>query len=284
MKNLGYYNGKTGPLEEMSIPMLDRGNYFGDGVYDATCAHKNIIFALDEHLDRFYNSARLLNIDIPHTKEELANILNNLVKLTDGEDNFVYWQVTRGTAEREHSFGDKNLKSNMTVMITQSEKPNTYKKVKLITDKDTRFYHCNIKTLNLIPSVIAAEKARLAGADETVLYREGGRVTECAHSNVSIIKDGIFRTAPADCLILPGIARKHLINMCGKLNIPVDETAFTVKDLAEADEVIISCCDSFCMQATQIDNIPVGGKAPELLSALQKALTDEFEEYCNRQT
>ncbi len=282
MENLGYYNGKFGLLEEMQVPMLDRACYFGDGIYDATYAHNHVIYSMEEHIDRFYNSARLLDINIPHTKEEMTNILKEMVKKVDSGDQFVYWQATRGTAEREHVFGKNNFKANIWIMLTPTEKPDTYEKVKLVTEKDTRFYHCNIKTLNLIPSVLAAEKARAAGANETVLYRDGGRVTECAHSNVSIIKDGVFRTAPTDCLILPGIARKHLIKMCGKLGIPTDETAFNLDDLMNADEVIVSSSGSFCLQATEIDGKPVGGKAPELLSALQKALTEDFENYCGK--
>lgn len=280
MENLGYYNGKFGLLEEMQVPMLDRVCYFGDGVYDATCAHNHVIYSLEEHIDRFFNSARLLDINIPHTKEELSEILKEMVKKVDSGDQFVYWQATRGTAIRNHAFGDKNFQANIWIMLTPTEKANTYKKIKLITEKDTRFYHCNIKTLNLIPSVMASEKARAMGVDETVFYRDGGRVTECAHSNVSILKDGVFRTAPTDCLILPGIARKHLLAACEKLGIPVDETPFHLDDLMAADEVIVSSSSCFCLQATQIDGKPVGGKAPELLALLQKLLTDHFEAYC----
>ncbi|MBR1811033.1 MAG: aminotransferase class IV [Clostridia bacterium] len=282
MENLGYYNGKIGLLEDMQVPMLDRACYFGDGVYDATCAHNHVIYSLEEHIDRFFNSAKLLDINIPHTKAELSEILKDLVKKVDSGDQFVYWQVTRGTAIRNHQFGQSNFKGNIWVMLTPAAPANTYVKVKLATEKDTRFYHCNIKTLNLIPSVMASEKARLAGVDETVLYREGGRVTECAHSNISILKDGVFRTAPLDCLILPGIARKHLIKMCGQLNIPVDETPFYLDDLMNADEVIVSSSSNFCLQATEIDGKPVGGKAPTLLAALQKALVDDYEAYCGK--
>ena len=153
----------------------------------------------------------------------------------------------------------------------------TYKKIKLITKEDTRFFHCNIKTLNLIPSVIASQDAKEAGCDETVLHR-GNRVTECAHSNVHIIQNGVFRTAPTDNLILPGIARAHLIKACNKLGIPVDETAFTLQDLMEADEVIVSSSGSLCLAAEVIDGKPVGGKAPELLKKLQDEVLREFNE------
>ena len=98
MENLGYYNGKFGPLNEMSIPMNDRVHWFGDGVYDAGPARNYKIFAIDEHIDRFFNSAELLEIEMPCTKQELKDLLNRLVKKVDTGSQFVYYQVTRGTA------------------------------------------------------------------------------------------------------------------------------------------------------------------------------------------
>ena len=102
MKTLGYYNGKFGPLEEMTVPMNDRACYFGDGVYEATLARNGKIFALKEHLDRFFNSAGLIKIDIPYTKDELAAILYDMLAKMDDKDIFIYWQMTRGTGIRQH--------------------------------------------------------------------------------------------------------------------------------------------------------------------------------------
>ncbi len=279
MKNLGYYNGKFGEIEEMSIPMNDRVCFFGDGVYDATYSRNYRIFTLDEHVDRFYNSASLLGMNITETKEELKAILNEMVSKMDTGENFVYWQVTRGTAIRNHVFPE-NAKTNLWITISHKDIVDTYKKVKLITMEDTRFFHCNIKTLNLIPSVIASEKAKQAGCDETIFHR-GERVTECAHSNVHIIKDGVFRTAPTDNLILPGIARAHLIKACKKLRIPVSEEPYTLTELMNADEIIISSAGSLCLAAEEIDGKRVGGKAPEILKRLQDEVLREFMEETN---
>lgn len=280
MENLGYYNGKYDLIENMTIPMNDRVCYFGDGVYDATYSRNHIIFALDEHIDRFFNSAGLLRIKIPYTKDELKEILTEMVKKVDSGEQFVYWQVTRGTGMRNHIFPGDEVKANLWIVLKPLEVKDMSQKLKLITLEDTRFLHCNIKTLNLLPSVIAAQKAEEAGCQEAVFHR-GDRVTECAHSNVSIIKDGIFRTAPADNLILPGIARAHIIKMCKKFNIPVNETAFTVKDLMNADEVIVTSSGQFCMTAAEIDGKPVVGKAPEIVKKLQDALLEEYLEETN---
>ena len=142
---------------------------------------------------------------------------------------------------------------------------------------DTRFLHCDIKTINLLPSVMASQKAAMAGADEAVFHRDG-RVTEGSHSNIHILKDGVFRTAPTDNLILPGIARANLIRYCGILGIPVREEAFTLDEMMEADEIISSAVSRFCISAEEIDSIPVGGKAPELLRSLQDLALKEILE------
>lgn len=275
MKELGYYNGKYGEASEMTVPMNDRVAYFGDGVYDATYSRNYKIFALDEHIDRIYNSAALLKIEIGQTKEEMKAILNDMVSKMDTGENFVYWQVTRGTGRRNHVFPSDGSKANLWINIFPKNIVDTYKKIKLMTLEDTRFLHCNIKTLNLIPAVMASQKAKEAGCDETVLHR-GDRVTECAHSNVHIIKDGMFVTAPTDHLILPGIARAHLIKACKKLGIAVDETPFTVEEMMNAEEVIVSSSGSLCLAAEEINGKKVGGKAPELLKAIQDEVLREF--------
>lgn len=273
MQKLGYYNGKYGELEEMTVPMNDRVCFFGDGVYDATYSRNYKIFALDEHLDRFFNSAALLKMEVPHTKKELGDILQEMVSKMDTGENFVYWQLTRGTGVRNHVFPE--CKANVWITLVPKDIVDTYAKIKLTTMEDTRFFHCNIKTLNLIPSVMASERAKQLGCDETVLHR-GDRVTECAHSNVHIIKDGIFQTAPTDHLILPGIARAHLIKACKALGYAVDEHPFTVDEMMNADEVIVSSSGSLCLAASEIDGKPVGGKASEMLKNIQDYVYNEF--------
>ena len=276
MKTLGYYNGRYGELEEMNIPMNDRVCWFGDGVYDAGPSRNYKIFAIDEHIDRFFNSAGLLDIEMPVTKEELKELLQEMVNKMDTGDLFVYYQVTRGTGVRDHAY--TKGPGNLWIMLKPAEISDGIEPIKLITVEDTRFLHCNIKTLNLIPSCVATEKAKKAGCQEAVFYRTGGRVTECAHSNVHIIKDGKLVTAPTDNLILPGIARAHLIRMCKKLGIPVSETPYTLKELFEAEEVLVTSSSNLCLHACEIDGKPVGGKNPELLEKIRAALLGEFYE------
>ena len=288
MKVLGYYNGVCGPLEEMTVPMNDRACYFGDGVYEAAMARNGVIFGLDEHMDRLFNSAGLLDIQIPYTKKELADILYDLLGKMDDSEIFIYWQISRGTAMRKHEFPEAGVTANLWITMKPGSCKEPDSSLKLITVEDiekaaakveggTRFFHCNIKTLNLLPNVMASQKAVAAGCDEVVFHR-GDIVTECAHSNVSILKDGVFKTHPTDHFILPGITRMHLIQECKKLLIPVDETPFTLEELFDADEIIVSSTSKLCSAACELDGKPVGGKDTALLRKLQESYYKRYLE------
>ena len=279
MQALGYYNGKFGDLDSMQIPMTDRAVYYGDGVYEATPTRNHVIYAIDQHVDRMFRSASLLKIEMPLSKEELKAELNRMVAQVEQGDNVLYWQVSRGTARRAHPFPE-GAQPNLMMMITPYKFPNLDDNVKCITEEDTRFLHCNIKTLNLIPSIMAMQKAKEAGCYEAILHR-GERVTECSKSNVHILKDGKIISAPADNLILSGIARAHLFEVAGKLGIPVEERPYTVAELMQADEIFITSSTSFLRRAVMVDGQPAGGKDAARHELLKNAVWARFIEYTN---
>ena len=136
----------------------------------------------------------------------------------------------------------------------------------------------NVKTLNLMPAVKYSQEARYAGVDEAVLHRNGV-VTECAHSNVHILKDGILYTHPNDEYILRGIAKTRLIQICYHENVPVIERAFTVDELMAADEVIVTSSGDLLVFADEVDGVPVGGKDPDTLGRLRRAVYRDFIDY-----
>lgn len=277
MKELAYYDGQIGSPEEVMIPFQDRVHFFGDGVYEATLGGNHKIFLLEEHLDRFYSSAKALEIHIPMEKQTLGKLLTELLQKVEGKTHFVYWQVTRGVAVRNHTYDD-DLEGKLWVSIRPFAMQDPEKEIGVITKEDTRFYHCNIKTLNLLPSVMASQDAKRAGAGETVFHR-GEIVTECSHSNVSILKDGTFISHPNDNMILRGIAKTHMIMACYRLGIQVIERPFTLAELMEADEILVTSSSNFYRYATKVDGCPAGGKDPENRKLLQKAVIDEFLEY-----
>ena len=272
MKNIAYYNGKTAPIEEMMVPMNERACYFGDGVYEATIALNHKPMHFDDHIDRIYNSARLIEIEIPMDKAEMKAMLQSLVDQVEGDSLFLYWQVTRGVGMRNHPFRGVDGKASVWAWVRPNGMRNPYGAYKCITMEDTRFLHCNIKTINLLPAVIANQRAMEAGCDETIFHR-GDRVTECSHSNVHIIKDGKLITAPCDNLILPGIVRKHILMLCGQLGIPVIEEPFTVEDLMNADEVFFSSSSALTCRVGEIDGKPVGLKDEKTFARIR----DEYQ-------
>ncbi|NPD31027.1 D-amino acid aminotransferase [Eggerthellaceae bacterium zg-1084] len=274
MENLAYYDGRIGTVDEVQVPFNDRSHFFGDGVYEATMGANGVPFLVDEHLDRFYSSARALDIRIPLEKPQLKELLIELLAKVDGDTHFVYWQVTRGAAMRDHVYGD-DMDGKLWVLIRPQALGSFRKPVSLVVAEDKRFEYGNIKTLNLLPAVIYSQLAHRAGAAECVLHRDGV-VTECAHSNISILRDGVLYSHPNDEHILRGIAKTHLIQACYRLGISVIERAFTLDDLYDADEVIVTSSSKFCLPVGQIEGVAVGGRAPELLSDLQDEVIAEF--------
>ena len=279
MQNIAYYNGKVGPIEEMMVPMNDRACYFGDGVYDDTCVVNHVPMAFDDHIDRIYRSAKLIDIDIPMPKDEMKKMLLGLTRQVEGDVLFLYWQVTRGVGMRNHPYSAAGDKPSIWAFVRPNKMRDPFGVYKCITLEDKRFYYCNIKTINLLPAVMANQKAVEAGADETIFHR-GERVTECSHSNVHIIKDGVLRTAPCDELILPGITRKHILAICEAKGIPVVEEPFTVEEMMEADEVFFSSSSALTCRIGEIDGKPVGMKDEKTFAIIRDAYQAELVAEC----
>lgn len=276
MKNIAYYNGKTAPIEEMMVPMNDRACYFGDGVYDATIALRHVPLAFGDHIDRIYRSAALAEIPLSMPKEEMRQILQGLVDQVEGDELMLYWQVTRGVGMRAHAYDGAAEGPSLWAFVKPAALKDPYKFYSCVTMEDKRFFYCNIKTLNLLPSVMAAQRAAAAGCYETIFHR-GERVTECSHSNVHILRGGTLYTAPCDELILPGITRAHILSICKRLGIPAVEEPFTLSDLMAADEVFLSSSTAPTSRVNRIDGQEVGCRDEKTFSAIREAYREEMK-------
>ena len=235
-------------------------------------------FALDDHLNRvLHNSLRLMGGPFRMEREQVKA---ELQKVLDAAEEapclFLYWQSLPGRLSPQPPLPGAEVQPSLMIYAKPVTMKDMNKRYKLDSSmEDIRFKLCNIKTLNLIPSVLANQRAVERGCDEAVLHR-GSRVTECAHSNISMLKDGVLHTAPADELILPGITRKHLIALCREHGIPVAEEPYSMVELMNADEIIVSSSSAMLMAAESIDGIPVGGKDPQRLHLLQNAYREKF--------
>ena len=273
--SIAYYNGDFCDFSDVKIPLTDRCVFFGDGIYDAAIGKNGFVYLEKEHLDRFFGNAERLNIRLSVSRNELSKLLSEIISINGFEQYFLYFQLSRTSGERTHSY---SADSSSSLLITAKPHHLTDKeqRLKLITAEDIRYKMCNVKTLNLLPAVIASKKAEELGCDEAVFIRDG-IVTECAHSNVFIIKDETLYTHPEGPYILPGITRKRVLYLCDKLGIEYREKEFTKNDLVSADDVLITSTSKLCVKTKLIDGIEIAGKSA-VADAIIDAVISDFSQ------
>ena len=262
------------------VNIEDRGYQFGDGVYEVIGVYEGKPFMLDEHMERLKRSAREIQLSLPYSTDQLKSKLVELVAINKLGEGIIYMQVSRGTASREHYFPDAEV-SPVTIAYTREEERMTATEEQgatAVLTEDIRWLRCDIKTLNLLPNVLAKQKAVENNAIEAILHR-GETVTEASASNVFIVKDGELFTHPANNYILSGITRKKIIQLCETLGIKVNEETFTVDEMLAADEVFITATKLDVVPILKIDNHPIGTGSPgettlKLLQAFRSAIQD----------
>ena len=274
MQTYAYYNGKFGKKEDINISLNERSIYFGDAIYDAAVGRCDRIMWENEHIDRFYANAAKIGITIPMNKNDFSALLHEVAIKSTLENYFLYFQASRCSTERTHSYIGSSTGLMITVSpykIKRSQAP-----LNLITFKDMRHGYCDIKTVNLLPSVLASTEAKRQGCDEAIFVRRG-TVTECAKSNIAIINQGRVITHPKGNRILPGITREHLALACKEIGVPFIEKRFTVNDMMKADEVIITSTTNLCKRIGRINGISVGESESSVSKALSELLYKEYK-------
>lgn len=273
--SIAYYNGDFFDFSEVRIPLTDRSVFFGDGIYDAAIGKYGRVYLEREHLDRLFGNAERMGIPINMSRAELSSLIRELIQRNGFEEYFIYIHLSRFSHERTHSYPTCE-RSNLLITLRKHSLPEPDKELKLITLPDLRYSMCDVKTLNLLPAVLASKKAEDAGCDEAVFIRDGF-VTECAHSNIHIIKDGILYTHPNGKFILPGITRKRLLYFCELLSVPYEERPFSREELCEADEVLVTSTTKLCLRAVEIDGEKVGNCDSGIGKRLIFALFEDFK-------
>ena len=251
MTRITYYNGEFGDFRDIKIPLTDRSIFFGDAIYDAAVGKDGNIYLEDRHIERFFSNAKKLNIPINISKSELSRLLHEVADKSGFAEYFIYFQLSRFSEERIHSYTECN-KSNLLITVKEHKTKPIYETVRLISEEDIRYGMCDIKTVNLLPAVLASKRAETAGCDECVFYK-GNTVTECAHSNIFIVKDGEVFTHPLTNRILPGITRGRVLEFCRELDIPCYEEEFSLSDMLSSDEVLISSTSKLLRRVSEID-------------------------------
>jgi D-alanine transaminase len=260
--------------KQAKVDIEDRGYQFGDGIYEAMMVYSGRIFLLEPHLKRLERSARELSLTLPYSIDHLADNIKKLIELNQLEDGVVYFQITRGAAPRQHFFPEHTppvITGTVSSKVRDlSKRP---KGIKAVLAEDIRWLRCDIKTLNLLGNVLAKQKAHNVNAGEAILHR-GETVTEGSSSNVFIVKAGELVTHPADHRILNGITRLFVFDLAKRLDIPVSEREFSLKELLHADEVFITSTSNEVKPVLQIDDQRINGGEP---GALSKKLIAAFD-------
>ncbi len=273
-----YYNGIFGEWDEIKIPLSDRAVFFGDGIYDAALGKCGKIYLADEHITRFSENAKKINIPLKFGRDELNEILTETVHKSGLNTFFLYFQLSAHSEERRHAPRSRE-KSNLLVCIKPMEAPNENKELALTLYPEIRQRFCNIKTINLLGSVLAAEAAFASECDETV-FVDGEYITECSHSNISMIKDGELITHPKSSKILPGIMREELIKTAQKNGIPVKERPFSVSELYSADDILITSTSRLVSRAKSVDGAPVSRVCRSAGDLLIADMFKDFKNFC----
>ena len=281
MKELTYFNGEMVEPGAKVVSLDDRGYCFGDGVYEVVRVYNGRAFAFSYHQDRLYRSMREMDIPVRMPPDELQELHEIMIEQSEITDGYIYLQITRGVTPRHHAFERSKLEPQMYMFI----KPITtdlgalQQGVKAITLPDERWARVDIKTLNLIPNILAQTKAEKKGAYTAILVRDG-IVTEGATSNVFVMKDGVCYTHPADHHILKGITRQLVVTrVAPTAGITVIEREFDEAFLQDADEIFFTDTIGGIIPITTLNREPVGdgkpGKAAKVLAEQLQHLMEE---------
>ncbi|HAM79972.1 D-amino-acid transaminase [Ornithinibacillus bavariensis] len=259
--------------DSLKFPLEERALQFGDGIYEVIRIYSGTYYLFDEHIDRLYRSAEAIKIKLLYPKKELKELLLELLKRNEmTEDGKLYMQVSRGSAPRDHVF-PKDVDPNIYAYIGSQPRnlENLKNGVAVITQPDIRWQNCYIKSLNLLPNVMAKQEAYEHGCYEAILHRDG-LVTECSSSNVYFVKDGKIYTHPATRNILHGCVRMAIERFARDLHIPFIEEAFMLEEIQEADEIFLSSSTSEVTPIITVDGKQISdGKPGAITRKLQAA-------------
>lgn len=281
MSRIAYVNGRYRSQNEPLIQVEDRGLQFADGVYEVWGVRDGALLDSEGHLARLHRSLAELRIRPPMSDAALGRIMHECMRRNRLRDGIVYLQINRGVASRDHAFPPP---SRPTVIITckpihwAQQEARAQAGVAIVLAPDLRWKRRDIKSVSLLPNVLAKQTAREAGAFEAWLVDEGGYVTEGASTNAWIVDQaGILRTRPLSSDILAGVTRAGVLKHAADLGIPAEERAFRTEEAFEAREAFLTSATSFVMPVVRIDGRPIGAGVPGPVALRLRSATYAFE-------
>lgn len=281
MSRIAYVNGQYRDMRDASVNIEDRGYQFSDGVYEVCEIRGGKIVDMPRHLTRLQRSLRELQIDMPMPLAALEVVIHETVRRNRVTYGIVYLQVTRGVSRRDHAFPIKPVKPALVVtargLSFQKNQDTAAKGIGVITIPENRWPRVDIKSVSLLPNVLAKQQARENNAYEAWFVDHDGHVTEGASSNAWIItKDGKVITRSADSGILAGITRAVLTEVLTALQIKLEERPFTPAEAYEAAEAFVTASSQIVMPVVRIDGRNIGNGKPGSISL---RLREEFHRF-----
>ena len=284
MSRIAYVNGRYIPQHAATVHIEDRGYQFSDGVYEVCEVRGGRVIDQRRHLARLRRSLDELDIAMPMSETALAIIMRECMRRNRVHDGIIYLQITRGVARRDHGFPPPGTHPSVVVTARSIDfagnERTAAEGLAVITVPDNRWQRVDIKSISLLPNVLAKQAARERGAKEAWFVDRDGQVTEGASSNAWIVtKGGKVVTRPADNGILRGITRSVLIDVIKAQGLEFEERPFTVAEAQAAREAFLTSASQIVMPVVRIDDRPVGNGAP---GSVATALRAEFHRHAER--
>ncbi|MFT3878038.1 MAG: aminotransferase class IV [Gemmatales bacterium] len=275
---LSNLNGKIMPLAETMVPALDRGFLFGDAVYEGMHAVAGKTRFIDKHFQRLERSLKELRIG-PINMDRLRNRLLETIAAGPFQDAFIYVQITRGAGPtRSHAFPPEDTRPNEFLFVETFTDP--YEKLRdtgiaAITQPDLRWHRCDVKSTNLLGNVLAFQAAKEKNANEAILIRPDGTVTEGTRTSLFGVVDGKIRTGQLSSEILPGVTRSIVIDLIKKLSLPFEENHLLQPDLPRVTELFLTGTTSEVLPISTLDGKQIGdGRPGQMTKKLQAAFRE----------
>jgi D-alanine transaminase len=274
MPRIAYVNGVYERASEAAVSIEDRGYQFADAVYEVWSVFDGRLADLAGHLNRLERSLSELQIAMPMPRTSLLVVLNEVVRRNRIREGLVYLQISRGVAPRDHVF-PVDARPSVVITAKPVDREAAARKaaagIKAISAPDIRWGRCDIKTVGLLPNVLAKQKAKMQGAGEVIFVDQDGFVTEGGSTNVYIVVDGVIKTRSLTANILPGVTRLNLLPLISASSIELREESFTLEEAKAASEVFITAATSLVMPVIAIDDHKIAdGKPGPIACALRE--------------
>jgi len=283
MPDLIWINGEIIPMAEARISVEDRGYQFADGVYEVIRIYNGRTFTLTEHLERLKRSAEAIRIGVPLAIDTLGAEIRKLIDASGVREGMIYLQLTRGTCARNHLIPDQCKPTLLFYAraLPPVAPPGQGEGARLLAVADERWKRCWIKSIALLPNVLAKSEAIAAGYDEAA-FVENGIVTECAASNIFAVIDGKLVTHPVGSKVLPGITRAILLDCAANLEIEVDERPLREEEMTRAAELFITSTTREVSWVARWNDRYIGqGRCGPVTLALHRALQERVRAQSN---